>query len=87
MATLSGGEQQRAAIAWAPANRPAIVLADEPTGQVGLGTADRILALLTELQRTTETALVVVSHDRALGDRFSKRVELVNGTLSVRSPE
>ncbi|MEF8841316.1 MAG: ABC transporter ATP-binding protein [Haloarculaceae archaeon] len=80
-ATLSGGERQRVAIARALANRPAVVLADEPTGQLDHDTAERTLDLLFEAREATGTALVVVSHDRSLLDRFDERVRLVDGRL------
>jgi len=82
-ATLSGGEKQRVAAARALANRPAVVLADEPTGQLDPDSADRLLALLVEVSETTDTALVVVSHDRALGERFDRILRLADGTLSA----
>jgi ABC-type lipoprotein export system ATPase subunit len=78
-ASLSGGEKQRVAIARALANRPAVVLADEPTGQLDPDTAGRVLDLLDEA--TQETALVVVSHDRGLGERFERRVLLRDGRV------
>lgn len=78
---LSGGERQRVAIARALANHPAVVLADEPTGQLDPETADRVLELLFEVRAESGTALVVVSHDTSIGDRFDDRVELVDGSL------
>lgn len=80
-ATLSGGEKQRVAIARALVNRPAVVLADEPTGQLDPETADSVLELLFELQAETDTALVVVSHDRDLTDAFTRRYRLADGSL------
>ena len=82
-ATLSGGERQRVAIARALANRPSVVLADEPTGQLDPDTAERVLELLFDLQAETNTALVVVSHDRALADRFTRRYRLTDGALEI----
>ena len=79
-ATLSGGEKQRVAIARALANRPAIVLADEPTGQLDPDTADRVLELLLDIHETAETALLTISHDRRLRSAFDEIVLLENGT-------
>jgi len=84
-ATLSGGEKQRVAIARALANRPAVVLADEPTGQLDPDTTDNVLELLLELQETTETALVVISHDRRLESSFPN-VLYIEGGETVRRP-
>jgi putative ABC transport system ATP-binding protein len=81
-ATLSGGERQRVAIARALANRPTVVLADEPTGQLDPDTSESVLELLLGLQADTGTALVVVSHDPALGERFPEIYRLADGTLS-----
>ena len=85
--TLSGGEKQRVAIARALANEPAIVLADEPTGQLDPDTADRVLDLLFELQGTTGTALVTISHDRRLRSAFHDVVVLEDGTTAPASQE
>lgn len=80
-ATLSGGEKRRVAIARALANRPTVVLADEPTGQLDPDTADHVLELLFDLQAETETALVVVSHDPSLSHRFDRTLRLADGKL------
>ena len=83
-ATLSGGEKQRVAIARALANKPDVVLADEPTGQLDPQTASRVLDLLFDLRDQMETALVVISHDRRLADRFDRVLLLEDGTLTER---
>jgi putative ABC transport system ATP-binding protein len=82
-ATLSGGEKQRVAIARALVNRPDVVLADEPTGQLDPDTAESVLELLFELQADTDTALVVVSHDSGLASQFERRYELTGGKLQT----
>ena len=79
--TLSGGEKQRVAAARALANRPSVVLADEPTGQLDADAADRLLALLTEGTATADVALVVVSHDPRLESHFDRVRRLADGQL------
>ena len=81
-ATLSGGEKQRVATARALANRPDVVLADEPTGQLDPDSAASLLDLLCSLRADLDTALVVVSHDRSLPDRFERVLILEDGSLS-----
>lgn len=82
--TLSGGEKQRVAVARALANRPTVVLADEPTGQLDPETEARVMDLLFSLQAETGAALVVVSHDRTLGDRFDTVLRLEDGRIVDR---
>ncbi|RRJ29483.1 ABC transporter ATP-binding protein [Halocatena pleomorpha] len=84
-ATLSGGEKQRVAIARALANRPAIVLADEPTGQLDPETTEQVLDLLFRLQETANTALVVISHDMQLEPRFDTVVQLKGGKIRTET--
>lgn len=80
-ATLSGGEKQRVAIARALANRPQLVLADEPTGQLDPETTEQVLEFLLQLQAETETALVAISHDRRLDAYFSETYILEDAQL------
>jgi len=84
-ATLSGGEKQRVATARALANKPAIVLADEPTRQLDPDTADRVLKFLFELQGTADTALITISHDRRLEPLFDGVTYLKDGQTIDRS--
>ncbi len=78
---LSGGEQQRVAVARALANRPALVLADEPTGNLDERTADRVLEQFLELVRGTGSAALVATHNERLAARMDRVVRLHNGVL------
>ncbi|MFC4438491.1 MULTISPECIES: ABC transporter ATP-binding protein [Natrialbaceae] len=81
-ATLSGGEKQRVAIARALANRPDVVLADEPTGQLDPETTERVTGLLLDVHDSADTALLTISHDPSLASLFDRTVTLRNGQLS-----
>ena len=80
-ARLSGGEQQRVAIVRAIANAPAVLLADEPTGNLDPHTADDVFAELTRLVRETEVAALVATHNLALAHRMDRVVQLEEGRL------
>ena len=77
---LSGGEMQRVAIARALANRPALILADEPTGELDARTGAQILDLFDKLH-ADGTTLVVVTHDEHLAERAARRVHLLDGLV------
>jgi len=81
-AQLSGGEQQRVAVARAFANRPAILLADEPTGNLDTATGQQVIDLLIRLNRDHGSTLVLVTHDPALAAYADRIVRLLDGRIA-----
>ncbi len=79
---LSGGERQRVAIARALINRPKLLLADEPTGNLDSRTGGAIMDVLEEFHRRTGQTIVMVTHDRSLAERAHRSVHLTDGKLA-----
>jgi putative ABC transport system ATP-binding protein len=75
---LSGGEQQRGALARALVNRPAILFADEPTGNLDSVNGEQILRLLREIQDSLGMTIIMVTHERPLAEKFANRIALLS---------
>jgi putative ABC transport system ATP-binding protein len=80
-AQLSGGEQQRVAVARAFANRPRILFADEPTGNLDGATGARIIELIESLNRESGSTVILVTHDASLADRTDRIIRLADGRV------
>jgi ABC-type lipoprotein export system ATPase subunit len=81
---LSGGQSQRVAIARVVAVRPALILADEPTGQLDHHNGERVITVLLETANAIDAALVVATHDAVIADRFGDRWQMHDGRLDTR---
>lgn len=79
---LSGGQQQRVAMARALMMKPALVLADEPTGNLDTKSSDDVFELLREVNREMGTAFLIVTHDLRIADRCDRRIEIVDGRIA-----
>jgi ABC-type lipoprotein export system ATPase subunit len=84
---LSGGEQQRGALARALVNRPAILFADEPTGNLDSVNGEEILLLLREFQDSLGMTVIMVTHERPLAERFANRIAVLSDGRLVSSGE
>jgi len=78
---LSGGERQRVAVARALANRPGMILADEPTGSLDQESGQRILDVLARLKETSGTTLILVTHDEAVASRAGRVIRMLDGRV------
>jgi len=83
--TLSGGEKQRVAIGRALMNRPAILLADEPTGSLDRTTGEKVISLLVEAVEKTDTTLLVITHDESIADKMDRVFEIKDKTIYERT--
>jgi len=79
---LSGGEQQRTALARAYAPRPRLLLADEPTGNLDQATGQMVIELMFEQQRSVGTTLLLITHDPAIAERCDRKCQMADGLLS-----
>ena len=80
---LSGGEQQRVALARAFVVRPAVLLADEPTGSLDFATGEKVMELMFDLNREAGTTLVLVTHDRGIADRCDRQLRIEAGRVDA----
>jgi putative ABC transport system ATP-binding protein len=78
---LSGGEQQRVALARAFVVRPAVLMADEPTGSLDFATGEKVMGLMFDLNREAGTTLVLVTHDRGIAERCDRQLSIEAGRL------
>ena len=78
---LSGGEQQRVALARAFVVKPAVLLADEPTGSLDFATGEKVMQLIFDMNREAGTTLVLVTHDRGIAGRCARQLRIADGRL------
>jgi lipoprotein-releasing system ATP-binding protein len=80
---ISGGQQQRTAIARALINRPKLLLADEPTGNLDSGTTETVYSLLREINKSFQTTLIVITHDRRVAEKADRILEIKDGRIEM----
>jgi len=80
---MSGGQQQRTAIARALINRPKIILADEPTGALDSDTTDKVYQLLRDINEKYKTTFIVITHDRKVAEKADRIIELKDGRIEL----
>ena len=83
--TLSGGEKQRVAIGRALMNKPALILADEPTGSLDRATGEKVLSLLIDAVHDVKATLLIITHDESIAERMDRVFELKEKTLHERT--
>lgn len=81
-AAMSGGQRQRVAVARALMNQPALVLADEPTGNLDRQSADQVMELITTINEETQSCFLISTHDERISARCRRRVELLDGRVA-----
>lgn len=80
---MSGGQQQRTAIARALMNRPEIILADEPTGNLDSDTTEQVYDLLREINKTFKTTFIIITHDRRIAEKADRIIEIKDGKVNI----
>nr|NIV95708.1 ATP-binding cassette domain-containing protein [candidate division KSB1 bacterium] len=81
-ATLSGGQMQRVAIARALTNRPAVIFADEPTGDLDSVTGKQVMDLLQKFHKETKTTIIVITHEQDIADYAERKIMMKDGTIT-----
>jgi putative ABC transport system ATP-binding protein len=83
---LSGGEQQRVAVARALVNEPAILMADEPTGNLDSKVGQEIMDLLLKLNRESNTTLIIITHDPRIASQAQRTIRIIDGLVERNTP-